>query len=85
MPMSYPIQFIKLLAGSLLLIVFAMLSQRRILSLINLFAWQGLVLTVSTSPCQANRLISDRMRRCDSIAKTISSRIAASRLMNWMV
>ena len=32
----------------LLLIAFAMLSQRRILSLINLFAWQGLVLSLST-------------------------------------
>ncbi len=46
--MSYTIQFINLLAAILLLIVFAMLSQRRILSLINLFAWQGLVLAVST-------------------------------------
>jgi hydrogenase-4 component E len=46
--MSYTVQFINLLAALLLLIVFAMLSQRRILSLINLFAWQGLVLTVST-------------------------------------
>jgi hydrogenase-4 component E len=48
MPMSYTIQFVNLLAAILLLISFAMLSQRRILSLINLFAWQGLVLTVST-------------------------------------
>src|SRR5574340_1308702 len=48
MQMSYTIQFINLLAAILLLIVFAMLSQRRILSLINLFAWQGLVLAVST-------------------------------------
>jgi len=48
MPMSYTIQFINLLAAILLLIVFAMLSQRRILSLINLFAWQGLVLSIST-------------------------------------
>ena len=46
--MSYTIQFINLLAAILLLIVFAMLSQRRILSLINLFAWQGLVLSIST-------------------------------------
>lgn len=46
--MTYTIQFINLLAAILLLIVFAMLSQRRILSLINLFAWQGLVLAVST-------------------------------------
>lgn len=46
--MNYTIQFINLLAAILLLISFAMLSQRRILSLINLFAWQGLVLAVST-------------------------------------
>jgi len=48
MPMSYALQFINLLAAVLLLIVFAMLSQRRILSLINLFAWQGFVLALST-------------------------------------
>ncbi|MEP6702454.1 MAG: formate hydrogenlyase, partial [Betaproteobacteria bacterium] len=41
-------QLINLLAALLLLISFAMLSQRRILSLINLFAWQGLVLVLST-------------------------------------
>ena len=48
MPISYSIQLINLLAATLLLIAFAMLSQRRILSLINLFAWQGLVLSLST-------------------------------------
>ncbi len=48
MPISYNIQLINLLASLLLLIAFAMLSQRRILSLINLFAWQGLVLSLST-------------------------------------
>ena len=41
-------QFINLLAALLLLIAFAMLSQRRILSLINLFAAQGVVLGIST-------------------------------------
>jgi hydrogenase-4 component E len=41
-------QLINLLAALLLLIAFAMLSQRRVLSLINLFAWQGLVLSLST-------------------------------------
>ena len=46
--MPYSIQIINLLASLLLLIAFAMLSQRRILSLINLFAWQGLVLSLST-------------------------------------
>jgi hydrogenase-4 component E len=46
--MTFTMQFINLLAALLLLIVFAMLSQRRILSLINLFAWQGFVLSLST-------------------------------------
>jgi hydrogenase-4 component E len=48
MTISHNIQFINLLASMLLLIAFAMLSQRRILSLIKLFAWQGLVLSLST-------------------------------------
>jgi len=42
-------QLVNLLAAALLLIAFAMLSQRRILSLIRLFAWQGLALTLSTA------------------------------------
>jgi len=41
-------QLINLFAALLLLIAFAMLSQRRVLSLINLFAMQGLVLSAST-------------------------------------
>jgi hydrogenase-4 component E len=48
MTISYSVQIINLLASMLLLIAFAMLTQRRILSLINLFAWQGLVLSLST-------------------------------------
>lgn len=48
MSASLSAQLINLLAALLLLIAFAMLSQRRVLSLINLFAWQGLVLTIST-------------------------------------
>ncbi len=42
------LQFVNLLASLLLLVVFAMLAQRRILSLINLFAWQGAILALST-------------------------------------
>src|SRR5262245_29734865 len=42
-------QFVNLLAALLLLIAFAMLSQRRILTLIHLFALQGLTLAVSTT------------------------------------
>ncbi len=40
-------QFINLLAALLLLIAFAMLSQRRVLTLIKLFAWQGATLATS--------------------------------------
>ena len=49
--MSAPIagQIVNLLAAALLLLSFAMLSQRRVLSLINLFAIQGAVLVVSTA------------------------------------
>ena len=46
---SFAGQLINLLAALLLLIAFAMLSQRRILSLIYLFAWQGFVLVLSTT------------------------------------
>jgi len=42
-------QIINLLAAIVLLLSFAMLAQRRILSLIDLFAAQGLVLVLSTS------------------------------------
>jgi len=46
--MSFSGQIVNLLAALLLLIGFAMLSQRRILTLIHLFAWQGVVLAAST-------------------------------------
>ncbi|HSN41569.1 MAG TPA: formate hydrogenlyase [Burkholderiales bacterium] len=46
MPLSA--QLINLMAALLLLIAFAMLSQRRILSLIYLFAWQGVVLAANS-------------------------------------
>jgi hydrogenase-4 component E len=48
MQIPLSLQFINLLAALLLLIAFAMLTQRRILSLINLFALQGFVLAIST-------------------------------------
>ena len=41
-------QLVNLFAALLLLISFAMLSQRRVLSLVNLFAMQGAVLALST-------------------------------------
>ena len=49
MTLSFSAQVINFLAALLLLIAFAMLSQRRILSLLYLFAWQGLVLALSTT------------------------------------
>ena len=42
-------QLINLLAAILLLLAFAMLAQRRVLSLIDLFAAQGLALSCSTA------------------------------------
>jgi hydrogenase-4 component E len=47
--MHYAPQMINLLAALLLLLAFAMLAQRRIFSLINLFAAQGFVLFLSAS------------------------------------
>ena len=46
--MTLSAQLINVLAAVMLLLAFAMLSQRRILSLVWLFAWQGIVLTLST-------------------------------------
>jgi len=45
---TFSTQLVNVLAALLLLISFAMLSQRRVLTLIKLFAWQGAVLTAST-------------------------------------
>jgi hydrogenase-4 component E len=42
-------QLINLLAAILLLLAFAMLAQRRVLSLVNLFAAQGVALGISTA------------------------------------
>jgi hydrogenase-4 component E len=48
MPVPFSGQLINLMAALLLLIAFAMLSQRRIVSLVNLFALQGLILAINT-------------------------------------
>jgi hydrogenase-4 component E len=48
MSLPFTNQLIDLMAALLLLIAFAMVSQRRILRLIHLFAFQGLVLSVNT-------------------------------------
>jgi len=49
MDLTYYLQIIDLLAAVLLLISFAMLSQRRIVGLVTLFAWQGATLAASTA------------------------------------
>jgi len=49
MNIPFTAQMINMCAALLLLIAFSMLSQRRILSLINLFAMQGMVLSISTA------------------------------------
>ena len=41
-------QLVHLFAAGMLLLAFAMLAQRRIVALINLYALQGLTLTAST-------------------------------------
>lgn len=46
-PVPFAQQLLDLFAALLLLIVFAMLSQRRILTLIHLFALQGMILALS--------------------------------------
>lgn len=46
---SYHLQVVNLLAALLLLISFAMLSQRRVVGLVTLFAWQGAALSASTA------------------------------------
>jgi len=48
MNLPFYVQLINLFAALLLLLAFALLTQRRILSLINLFALQGFVLVLST-------------------------------------
>lgn len=48
MSQSFSGQLVNLLAAFLLLLAFAMLSQRRILTLIHLLAWQGAALAAST-------------------------------------
>lgn len=47
-------QLINLFASIILLLAFAMLAQRRVMPLINLFAYQGLTLAVSTAVVAAS-------------------------------
>jgi hydrogenase-4 component E len=49
MSVPFSAQLVNVLAALLLLIAFAMLAQRRVLTLIHLFAWQGAALAASTA------------------------------------
>ena len=49
MSAPFSTQMVNVLAAFLLLLAFAMLAQRRVLTLIKLYAWQGAALAVSTA------------------------------------
>src|SRR5207247_11153732 len=72
-------QVINLLAAVLLLLAFAMLSQRRILSLINLFAAQGFVLFLSTALVAA---LTDQQHLYVSAAVTLVLKVT---LLPWIL
>jgi len=72
-------QVINLLAALLLLLAFAMLSQRRILSLINLFAAQGFVLFLSTALVAA---LTDQKHLYVSAAVTLVLKVT---LLPWIL
>ena len=72
-------QVINLLAAVLLLLAFAMLSQRRILSLINLFAAQGFVLFLSTALVAA---LTDQKHLYVSAAVTLVLKVI---LLPWIL
>ena len=75
----YGPQIINLLAAVLLLLAFAMLSQRRILSLINLFAAQGFVLFLSTTLVAA---LTDQKHLYVSAAVTLVLKVI---LLPWIL
>jgi hydrogenase-4 component E len=75
----YGPQVINLLAALLLLLAFAMLSQRRILSLINLFAAQGFVLFLSTALVAA---LTDQKHLYVSAAVTLVLKVI---LLPWIL
>ena len=75
----YGPQVINLLAAVLLLLAFAMLSQRRILSLINLFAVQGFVLFLLTTLVAA---LTDQKHLYVSAAVTLVLKVI---LLPWIL
>ena len=49
-------QFVNLLGAMLLMLAFAMISQRRVMSLIQLFTMQGAILVLSTGSSAMSRI-----------------------------
>jgi hydrogenase-4 component E len=79
----YGPQLINLFAAVLLLLAFAMLSQRRVLSLINLFAAQGAVLALSTALVAA---LAGHAELYISAAVTLGLKVIfVPWLLHWMI
>lgn len=79
----YGPQLVNLFAAVLLLLAFAMLSQRRVLSLINLFAAQGAVLALSTALVGA---LSGHAELYVSAAVTLVLKVVlVPWLLHWMI
>ena len=72
-------QLINLLAAILLLLAFAMLSQRRVLSLIDLFAAQGLALAASTA------IVAWGTGQCDLYASAVLTLILKVVSLPWIL
>jgi len=73
-------QLINLCAALLLLLAFAMLTQRRIVSLINLFAAQGFVLAVSTLVVAYS---TSQSHLYYSALLTLALKVLHGKLSNW--
>ena len=72
-------QLINLFAAILLLLAFAMLAQRRVVSLVNLFAAQGLVLALSTAVVAYT---TQQPHLYESAALTVALKVA---LLPWLL
>ena len=77
MPVGH--QLINLFAAILLLLAFAMLAQRRVVSLVNLFAAQGLVLALSTAVVAYT---TQQPHLYESAALTLALKVA---LLPWLL
>ena len=83
MNLPWSAQLINLLAALLLLLAFAMLTQRRVQSLINLFALQGFVLALSTAVVA---LSTGQLHLLVSVAVTLVLKVAALPwFLHWLI